>query len=131
MATEETRKRPPAKKTPAKKTSAQEAPAKRAPRSEPSGRSRASAQAPKASEIANSAVRQLVELTGRTPEGVTGLEKTEDGWTVSIDVLDLRRVPETTDVLACYEVEVDKQGDLTGYRRVHRYVRGSPGEERG
>ncbi|MGH8938672.1 MAG: gas vesicle protein [Actinomycetes bacterium] len=131
MATEETRKRPPAKKSTARKSTTK-ATQKRPPHSESDGRSRSMpSKAPKASEIANSAVQQLVELTGRTPEGVTGLERTEDGWTVSVDVLDLHRVPETTDVLACYEVEVDEQGDLTGYRRVHRYVRGSPGEERG
>lgn len=146
-----TTKKSPAKKTTAKKTGSGQERTRTAPRKSADGegarqarssrtasaergsRSARSAQAPsgkpRATEVAGLAARQLLELTGREPEGVTGLERTEDGWRVSIDVLELRRVPETTDVLACYEVDVDERGDLTGYRRVHRYVRGSPGEE--
>lgn len=92
-----------------------------------SGRARSSRPA-RAGEIAGNAARQLAELTGREPEGVTGLERTEDGWMVSIDVLELRRVPATADVLASYEVEVTGRGALRGYRRVGRYVRGSTSE---
>ncbi len=45
-------------------------------------------------------------------------------------MLELRRIPNTTDVLAIYEVTVDSDGDLEGYRRLHRYVRGRPGRTR-
>ncbi len=79
--------------------------------------------------MAERAAEQLLDLTGKDPEGVTGLERTEDGWTVLVDVVELRRVPNTTDVLATYEVEVDTSGDLEGYRRVRRFVRGSAGGE--
>lgn len=82
-----------------------------------------------ASQIASAAARQLLELTGREAEGVTGLERTEDGWRVRVEVLEMRRIPETTDVLALYEVEVDDDGDMTGYQRVRRYGRGVPGED--
>lgn len=92
-----------------------------------SGRARSSRPA-RAGEIAANAARQLAELTGREPEGVTGLERSEDGWIVSVDVLELRRVPATADVLASYEVEVTGRGALRGYRRVARYVRGSTSE---
>lgn len=86
---------------------------------------------PKASagQVAERAAAQLLELTGKGPEGVTGLERTDDGWRVLVDVVELRRVPGTTDVLATYEVEVDAGGDLRGYRRLRRFVRGSAGEE--
>lgn len=80
-------------------------------------------------EIARQAARQLRELTGDDPEGVTGLERTDDGWTVYVEVLELERVPTSTDLLALYAVEVDADGDLTGYHRVRRYVRGRPDEE--
>jgi hypothetical protein len=82
-----------------------------------------------AAQVAASAAEQLVELTGKELEGVTGIERTDDGWTVMVDVVELRRVPSTTDLLATYEVEVDAGGDLRGYRRAHRFVRGSAGEE--
>lgn len=79
---------------------------------------------PTAGEIARSAVAQLVELVGQEVEGVTGLERIDDGWKIQVELLELRRVPSTTDVLATYEVEVDDRGALQGYRRVERYSRG-------
>ncbi len=80
-------------------------------------------------EAAQAAQRQLAELTGREPEGIVGLERDDDGWTVEVEVLELERIPRTTDVLATYEVTLDQRGELTGYRRSGRYVRGAPGEE--
>jgi hypothetical protein len=84
---------------------------------------------PSAGRIAAGAARQLIELTGRDVEGVTGLDRTDDGWTVQVEVVEVRRIPDTTDVLALYDVEVDRDGELVGYRRVRRYTRGAPGEE--
>ena len=80
-------------------------------------------------EIAAEVARQLEQLVGKSPEGITGLERTDDGWTVWIDVLELSRIPSTTDVIATYEVEADASGALQGYRRCRRYVRGTAQEE--
>ena len=103
---------------------AEERPRKKrpAPRAEPRRR-------PSGAKVAREAARQLVELTGKEAEGVVGLERTEDGWTVQVEVLELRRVPNTTDVLATYEVTLDEQGELEGYQRRARYVRGASGED--
>jgi len=79
--------------------------------------------------VASKAAEQLLELLGRQPEGVTGLEKTEDGWAVQVEVLELQRIPATTDVLGLYEVQTDKQGVLMGYRRLRRYVRGASDDD--
>ena len=81
--------------------------------------------------IAAYAARQLIEVTGKDVEGVTALERTDDGWTVQVEVLEVRRIPDTTDVLGLYEVQVDSDGDLLGYRRQQRYVRGTPSDEGG
>lgn len=119
-------KKSPAKKAPAKRSAAKRSAAKRsssAPRTESSPRKR------RGPEIAADAARQLVELTGRDVEGVTSLERTDDGWRVEVEVLEVRRIPDTTDVLATYELTLDEDGDIEGYRRLHRYVRGTPGEE--
>jgi len=113
-----------AKKTSAKKTSAKKTPAPRKRASAP----RAEAdRPPNPGRIAAEAARQLVELTGKQPEGVVGLDRSDDGWKVEVEVLEVSRIPNTTDVLAMYEVEVDGKGSLQGYRRVRRYVRGVPG----
>lgn len=82
-----------------------------------------------AKQVAMAAARELADLTGRRIEGMTGLDRTDDGWLVGIDVLELERIPETTDVLATYEVEVDTDGELLGYRRVRRFVRGDAEKE--
>jgi hypothetical protein len=85
---------------------------------------------PKGRRLALSAAEQLAELAGKDVEGVVGLTKDDDGWTVQVETLELRRIPNTTDVLAVYEVTLDADGDLTGYHRVHRYVRGEAREDR-
>jgi Gas vesicle synthesis protein GvpO len=85
--------------------------------------------AARASQVAATAAGELLELTGKAVEGVTGLESTDDGWTVQVEVVEVRRIPDTTDVLALYEVSTDKQGSLLGYRRLRRYARGTPGDD--
>ncbi|MEU0006776.1 gas vesicle protein [Streptomyces sp. NPDC006314] len=67
---------------------------------------------------------QLAELTGLTPESVSSFEQTEDGWSLEVEVLELARVPDTMSLMASYQVELDPDGELTGYRRVRRYERG-------
>jgi len=42
---------------------------------------------------------------------------------VVVEVLELARIPRTTDILASYAVDLDQQGELLAYERVHRYYR--------
>ncbi|OMI37371.1 gas vesicle synthesis family protein [Streptomyces sparsogenes DSM 40356] len=67
---------------------------------------------------------QLAELTGLYPEALPRLERTEEGWVLDAEVVELARVPETMSLMALYEVTLDPDGQLTGYRRVRRYERG-------
>jgi hypothetical protein len=69
-------------------------------------------------------LRQVAELTGRQPEGVTSLERTEQAWLVEVEVVETHRIPDSTDILAAYEATLDEHGDLVGYRRTRRYSRG-------
>ncbi|MDH6454020.1 MULTISPECIES: gas vesicle protein [unclassified Streptomyces] len=79
---------------------------------------------PKPMEVLRNARAQLAELTGMTAENVSSFEQTEDGWALEIEVLELTRVPDTMSLMASYQVELDPEGQLTGYRRVRRYERG-------
>ncbi|MFF3499405.1 gas vesicle protein [Streptomyces sp. NPDC003247] len=79
---------------------------------------------PKPMEILREARSQLTELTGMTAESVSSFEQTEDGWSLEVEVLELARVPDTMSLMASYQVDLDPQGQLTGYRRVRRYERG-------
>jgi hypothetical protein len=79
--------------------------------------------------MARAAREAVLDLTGKMPEAVTGLERTDEGWTVEVDVLELERIPSTTDVIATYRVSLDDDGELEGCRRVHRFLRGSAGDQ--
>ncbi|UUU29661.1 gas vesicle protein [Streptomyces sp. CA-210063] len=93
---------------------------------ESSGDSRhdASDDRPSPIQVLRHARTQLAELTGMAPESVSSFEQNEDGWTLEVEVLEIARVPDTMSLLASYRVELDPQGELTGYRRVRRYERG-------
>jgi gas vesicle protein GvpO len=69
------------------------------------------------------AKQQLRSLQGADAETVSAFERTENGWRVTLEVVELRRIPETTDVLASYAVEVDGDGSLLAYERIRRYTR--------
>jgi hypothetical protein len=72
-------------------------------------------------------MRQFAALTGRQSESVTGIRSLDDsnGWSVLVDVVELERIPSTTSVMATYRVDIDGDGDLTGYERLRRFTRGS------
>jgi Gas vesicle synthesis protein GvpO len=68
--------------------------------------------------------RDLPQLLGRPIESVLGVQREDDdGWMVTVQVVELSRIPSTTDVLASYEVTLDQEGELLGYRRGRRYYR--------
>ena len=69
------------------------------------------------------ALDELEALVGCPAEGVTAISRVDGGWTAMVDVLEVARVPETTDVLASYEVTFDGDGEVTGYRRTGRFLR--------
>ncbi|MDN5604638.1 MAG: gas vesicle protein [Kocuria sp.] len=74
------------------------------------------------------AVEQFSTLTGRAPESVVGTKWEEDHWALRLEVVESRRIPDTADLLAEYDVELDAQGELLAYSRRDRYVRGRPTE---
>ncbi len=76
-------------------------------------------------ELLAGALSEFNGLVGRPIEGVSGFERTEDGWRVDVDVLELARIPDTTSVLGTYELELDEDGEILSYRRTRRYHRAS------
>jgi hypothetical protein len=84
----------------------------------------------RATDIVQKARQQLSELTGREAENVLGVERggDEDGWRVTLEMLELSRVPNTMDLLGCYVVRLDDDGDLVEYSRTRRYARGQADE---
>lgn len=76
--------------------------------------------------------RDLPPLLGKRVETVLGLQRAEDddgGWQVTVQVVELARIPNSTDVLGAYRVELDADGELAGYRRIRRYQRNQADED--
>jgi Gas vesicle synthesis protein GvpO len=79
-----------------------------------------------AEEAAERAAASLSRVIGHRTEGCSEVAPTDDhGWRVCVDVLEVARIPDTTSLLATYEVELAEDGSLRSYRRVRRYWRGS------
>jgi hypothetical protein len=74
-------------------------------------------------ELVRHAREQLAELVGRRPETVSRVERHEGVWELSLEVVELERIPHSTDVLASYDVALDDDGHLLHYARTRRYYR--------
>jgi Gas vesicle synthesis protein GvpO len=66
---------------------------------------------------------QVRELTGCEPVSVSGLAAIDGGWELMVDVVELRRIPDTASLLATYRVTTDDTGEVAGYERLRRFNR--------
>jgi hypothetical protein len=85
-----------------------------------------------AREAVESVRKEFPGLLGRPVESVLGVEPLEgddDGFLVTVQVVELERIPRSTDVLGAYAVQLDKDGELVGYRRRRRYNRSQADED--
>lgn len=97
-------------------------------RGEPQRRTRR-VRTPTTATMARLAAEYVADMTGKEPEGIVSFAQTDDGgWLVDVEVVEIRRVPDSTDILAIYEAELDTDGELVAYRRVKRYSRCQVGE---
>lgn len=95
---------------------------------QPEGASRATVRS-----IVGKAREQFGELHGTEPESLSALERLgSGGWRVTFEVVEVERVPSSTDLLATYVLELDDDAQLTTYERVRRYYRAQAdlGDER-
>jgi Gas vesicle synthesis protein GvpO len=74
-------------------------------------------------ELMKTAREQVAAVTGHNVETISGFRRDGDGWEVTLEVLELRRVPSTMDVLVTYAVQMSDDGDLLGFEPRKRYHR--------
>jgi len=86
---------------------------------------------PNAKELTRAAAQQLGELVGHRVDGVSGLERDDEGWRVMLEVEEVERIPESTSLMASYEALVDDDGTLLEYGRVRRYYRNQADDNHG
>jgi hypothetical protein len=72
----------------------------------------------------------LADLTGKQAEAVSALTRTSDGWQIVLEIVELERIPQSTDILASYAVDLSNDGELMGYQRIDRYCRCDVGGDR-
>jgi hypothetical protein len=82
-------------------------------------------------ELAQQARRQVAELTGLPSGTVTGLDRAGDDWVVTVEVVELERIPNTMDVLGTFEVKLSEDGKVVGLHRSGRHRRSQTDQERG
>ena len=79
-----------------------------------------------AHKVSEFAKKEIITLTGLPVDTVSSVTRKDDRWVVTLDVIELRMIPNTQDVLATYEVELNNSNsssELLGYRRLGRYRR--------
>jgi hypothetical protein len=75
-------------------------------------------------ELLEVAREEVADVTGSTVETVSGFHRDKDnGWVVTVEVLELERVPNTMDLLATYNVSLSEDGEVLGFERSRRYHR--------
>ena len=84
----------------------------------------------KPSEVALRAKEHLTALTGLDALTVSALEKVEAGWSVTVEMLELKKIPDSSDVLGSYATVVDDEGNLLSYKRTLRYRRSDVMDDR-
>jgi len=80
-------------------------------------------------KLAERAKSQLAEVTGLKPVTVTGTFKDEQGWHITLDMLEMSRIPPATDLLGDYDVLVDEDGNMVKFERKRTRLRGEPMEK--
>lgn len=66
---------------------------------------------------------ELAELTGRSVGTATAVHRAEDQWRLTLEVVELERIPASTNIIGSYDVRADREGHLLEYNRTHRYHR--------
>jgi hypothetical protein len=81
-----------------------------------------------AADAASEAGAQIEGLVRMKVDSVSAVTRSETGWNVVVNVIELARIPHSTDVLASYNVTLDTEGNLQSYNRGVRYTRGQTGD---
>jgi hypothetical protein len=82
-----------------------------------------------ANEVIEKAREEFISLGKKPADGITGLSKTEEGWSILMEALERKAIPDTMDVLGLYELRLDNDGHLLGLDRKKLRKRGETQED--
>jgi hypothetical protein len=68
-------------------------------------------------KVTEYAKAQLAEVTNLEPVTVSGADRDGGGWRLTVEMIELARIPEAQDVIGSYEVRLNEEGELLEWRR--------------
>lgn len=80
-------------------------------------------------QVADCALRGLAMLRMKV-SAVTAVTRAPNGWQVIAELVESRAVPDTSDLLGVYEVQLDEGGNILGYVRTRMRRRCDLGDRR-
>jgi len=81
-------------------------------------------------DVVDRARSQLTDLLDKEVDSVSGISRQNGSWSVTVEVVEVHRIPDSTDVLSSYEVVLDDDKNLVSLERRGRYRRSQVEEER-
>lgn len=76
-----------------------------------------------AAQVVVHALKEVAHISGLDGDHVSSVACEPDGWHVTVDLIELRRIPASTDVIAAYDAVFSPDGSLLSYHRRRRYFR--------
>ena len=70
------------------------------------------------------------DVVGHPLSGITAVDRDGDDWVVAVEVIERSSVPDTQDILGRYEITLNEDHTVTGFRRTDRYRRGDTEQDR-
>ena len=80
-------------------------------------------------ELVNKLVADFPPMINLPASSVVGVSRSEDGWVVSIEMIEKKSIPDSMDLLGCYEVSLDDGGKIRDFSRVRLRRRGDTAAE--
>lgn len=80
-------------------------------------------------ELVNKLVADFPTMINLQASSVVAISRSEDGWVVSIEMIEKKSIPDSMDVLGCYEVSLDDSGKIRDFSRVRLRRRGDTAGE--
>ncbi len=80
-------------------------------------------------QLVNKLVADFPAMINLQASSVVGVSRSDDGWVVSIEMIEKKSIPDSMDVLGCYEVSMDDSGKIRDFSRVRLRRRGDTAGE--
>ncbi len=80
-------------------------------------------------ELIEKARTDFSKATHCKVDGITGFCKANGGWSVSLEVLERKAIPDSMDILGIYEVNLDSEGSFLSFERKRLRKRSDTNEQ--